>query len=69
MIEKIPDERVFLTETEAAELVRLAVGTLQNKRVAGTGPPYCKAGGRVLYDREDLLLWVRSTEVRNEERR
>jgi hypothetical protein len=48
----------YLTEKEAADTLRLAVGTLQNKRVAGTGPAFHKFGGRVLYSRQDLDAWA-----------
>ena len=48
----------FLTEKEAAAVTRLAVGTLQNKRVAGTGPAFHKFGGRVLYSRRDIEAWA-----------
>jgi len=48
----------FLTEPEAAKFIRLASGTLQNKRVQGSGPPFYKFGSRVLYSRQDLLSWA-----------
>ena len=55
-------ESVFLIEAEAAAMLRLARGTLQNKRLAGGGPPYIKLGSgraaRVLYEREALIAWV-----------
>lgn len=50
-------ESPFLTEKEAAVFLRLAVGTLQNKRIAGTGPAFRRHGGRVLYERADLQAW------------
>lgn len=52
------EQASYLTEKEAAELLRLAVGTLQNKRVQGTGPAFHKFGGRVLYSRQDLEAWA-----------
>lgn len=51
-------ETPLLTELEAAEFLRHARGTLQNKRVSGTGPAYLKCGAKVLYRREDLLAWA-----------
>jgi hypothetical protein len=51
-------ETPLLTEREAAEFVRHAPGTLQNKRVNGDGPAFLKVGAKVLYRREDLLAWV-----------
>lgn len=53
------ESQFYLREKEAAEILRLAVGTLQNKRVTGTGPAFFKIGGRVLYSRQDLEAWVR----------
>lgn len=36
--------------------------TLEKHRSYGTGPKYYKVGGRVLYDVEDLIAWVRRAE-------
>ena len=57
-IETRTGEGVYLTEKEAAGFIRLAVGTLQNKRVQGSGPAFHKFGGRVLYSRQDLEAWA-----------
>ena len=51
-------ETPLMVEREAAEFLRLAAGTLQNKRIAGTGPAFVKAGAKVLYLRDDLLKWA-----------
>ena len=59
-IETRVDEGLYLTEKEAATWIRLAVGTLQNKRVQGGGPAFHKFGGRVLYSRRDLEAWANS---------
>jgi hypothetical protein len=37
--------------------------TWQNKRSAGTGPVYIKAGGRCLYRRKDVESWLASRRV------
>jgi hypothetical protein len=47
-----------MVEAEAAEFLRLATGTLQNKRVSGDGPPFLKLGAKVVYKRDDLLAWA-----------
>ena len=52
-------EELILT-SEAAELLKLATGTLQNWRTRGGGPPYIRIGGRIVYDREATLAWARS---------
>lgn len=55
-----PDE--WLTPGEAAELAKLSVRTLSDKRWKKTGPPYRKLspgkGGRVRYRRGDVLAWL-----------
>jgi hypothetical protein len=51
-------ETPLLIESEAAEFLRLAAGTLQNRRVAGNGPAFMKLGAKVVYSRADLLAWA-----------
>jgi hypothetical protein len=53
------NEDIFVGEREAATLLRLSPGTLANWRWRGQGPPFAKIGGRVLYEREALIAWVR----------
>lgn len=48
----------FLREAEAADLLRLAPGTLQNRRILGSGPPFLKLGDRIVYSRADLIAWA-----------
>lgn len=48
----------FLTQEEAAELLRISPRTLERYRVAGSGPRFVKAGRRVLYRRGDLEAWT-----------
>jgi predicted DNA-binding transcriptional regulator AlpA len=52
------NENVFLITQEVAELTRLSPRTLEKKRVMGNGPKYYRAGGRVLYRREDVINWI-----------
>ena len=52
------DTQLFLTQAEAAELLRLSPRTLERHRVAGSGPRFIKAGRRVLYRRSDLEQWA-----------
>jgi hypothetical protein len=54
------EQSLFLLESEAAELLRLSPGTLQNKRLKGDGPAFLKLGGRIVYEREALLAWALS---------
>ena len=51
-----------LRSEAAARYVGLAPSTLAKMRVRGDGPPYSKAGARVVvYDIRDLEAWLRST--------
>ena len=47
----------LLPTTDAAPLAGVAPKTLENWRTLGLGPPFIKAGRRVLYDPADLLAW------------
>jgi len=56
-----PPERL-LTTRDAAELLGLAIKTLERHRASGGGPHYIKLGagrsGRVRYRRGDLEAWI-----------
>jgi len=52
---------IFLDQDEAAELLRLSPRTLEKLRVSGEGPPFLKFTSRVVYDRQDLIGWARSS--------
>lgn len=54
---------VYLTRAEAASLLGLAVGTLQNWASAGRGPSFHRVGSRVLYDLSDLRAYVAAGRV------
>lgn len=43
-----------LTEREAAPVLNVSVRTLQQWRLRGTGPAYCKLGRSVRYMLQDL---------------
>jgi excisionase family DNA binding protein len=49
----------LLTQDEAAEYLRVSPRTLQRWRTeAGTGPPWHRAGRRVVYRQRDLDAWL-----------
>jgi len=48
----------LLTETDAAELRRQSVRTLQAERVRGGGCPFVKIGRSVRYRRSDVLRFI-----------
>lgn len=50
--------RRFLTQAEAAQLLRLSERTLEGLRVRGGGPRYRKFLKRVLYDHDEVLEWA-----------
>lgn len=66
----LPDA-VALTTSEAAIFLRSSVSALESMRAKGTGPVYIQGGGRgasgsnqrCLYEKADLLAWMRSNKV------
>jgi excisionase family DNA binding protein len=52
-------EKIFLTIQEAADLIRLKVPTIKRLVSLGKIPSY-KVSGKRLFDREELIEWVRS---------
>lgn len=56
-------DRPLLTPQQAADLLQLSVGTLENLRLKGRGPAYVKLGphlrSHVRYRREDLESWLK----------
>jgi len=53
----------YLTETEAAELLRRSPATLTRWRRQRTGPSWADVQGRVLYPREKIEAWVEAHTV------
>jgi hypothetical protein len=48
----------YLTNSEAAEFLRLSPRTLEKQRVIGGGPRFRKFGRRVMYALIDLEAWA-----------
>ncbi len=48
----------YLTNSEAAEFLRLSPRTLEKQRVIGGGPRFRKFGRRVMYAIDDLESWA-----------
>jgi hypothetical protein len=69
-LHRLPDA-VALTTSEAAIFLRSSVSALESMRAKGTGPAYIQGGGRgatgsnqkCLYEKADLLAWMRSNKV------
>jgi Helix-turn-helix domain len=53
----------LLTQEEAAALLHKSPRVLRFWRTAGIGPAYVKLGKTVLYNRDDLITYVRSNTV------
>lgn len=54
----ISNSNSFLTNSEAADFLRLSPRTLEKQRVVGGAPPFRKFGRRVLYAQTDLQKWA-----------
>ncbi|MBR5575561.1 MAG: helix-turn-helix domain-containing protein [Alphaproteobacteria bacterium] len=49
----------FLTTAEVADLLRIRKNTIERWRVSRTCPiPWTKIGGRVLYQKQDILNYL-----------
>jgi excisionase family DNA binding protein len=51
------------TRREVADFTRVSAPTLARWASEGKGPKYRRAGGRVLYQREDVLAWLESLDT------
>lgn len=52
----------FISEADAAEIMRVSPRTQRLHRAAGNGPDYIKSGRTVLYRRSTVLNWLASLE-------
>jgi hypothetical protein len=48
----------YLTSDQFSRLVGLSTSTLAKARMAGGGPPFCKVGRSVRYERAAGLAWM-----------
>lgn len=58
MAEAATRERRYLTNSEAADFLKLSPRTLEKQRVIGGGPRFRKFGRRVVYAIDDLVTWA-----------
>jgi excisionase family DNA binding protein len=56
---------MMLTQSEAAQMLRVSVRTLERLRVSGSGPTYIKTGRLVRYRQSDLDKWITDSERRS----
>ena len=54
-MQSLSDPDYAINENQAAEFLGVSVRTLQAWRVRGGGPPYCKIGRAVRYQRRALV--------------
>ena len=50
----------LLTQKEAATMLRMSEAWFERQRWEKKGIPYIKLGGRVFYDKEDIVSWVKN---------
>ena len=55
---QIQNQHRLMTESDAAEYLRVKVATLRRWRWAGSGVPFVKIGGCVRYDAQDLDTFI-----------
>ena len=53
----------LLNQKAAADLLNVSERTLERWRVEGSGPPFMKAGRRVLYRESDIEAWLNASKV------
>jgi len=63
------DDDAMLDAQAAERLIGLRMATLAKMRCLGGGPPFVKAGRRVLYRRADIKAWLDARRVKNTLRR
>ena len=51
-------QRRYMRTPAAADYIESTPSTMEKWRVYGIGPPFCKSGRNVIYDREDLDAWL-----------
>jgi predicted DNA-binding transcriptional regulator AlpA len=56
----------FVRTKEAAKILKISESLLEKMRGTGNGPPFCKAGPRiVVYQIKDILNWLESKKVKS----
>jgi len=58
-------EKDLLTEIEVAEIIHYSPKTLTKNRCHGKNhPPFIKIGKKVFYPKKELMVWMKSHELR-----
>lgn len=53
----------LLTQKEAAKLLRMSESWLEKHRWQKDGVPYVKIGGRIFYQKVDLIKWLKTMKM------
>ncbi|MGI3899641.1 MAG: hypothetical protein ACRYGP_21685 [Janthinobacterium lividum] len=56
------DPNAYYTSAEYAELIGKTQKTVETERSRGTGAPFCKHGGRVLYAGKSIVAYLDANE-------
>lgn len=62
------DPLTLMNKAEAAKLARTTAGTIDRHIRAGNGPIVTKVGGRVFFQRDDIIAWVNTGRLRPPQR-
>ena len=52
----------FLDSDQFAELAHTSKRSIERWRREGTGPAFCRIGGKVVYSTETVLAWIKASE-------
>ena len=58
-------DKQLLTQPRLSELIDVSERTLERWRVEGSGPVFCRAGRKVLYQLEDVEIWLAASRRRS----
>ena len=58
-------KEAFFRQDEISAVINKSVKTLEADRWRGVGIPYRKVGGRVLYQKQDVVNWLESHKLVN----
>jgi hypothetical protein len=62
---EMPDDDAYLDTPQLTQVVPSGQSTWEKRRVDGSGPPFVKCGGRVLYRWGDVKTWLEARKRRS----
>ena len=51
-------DKQLLTQKRLSDLIDVSERTLERWRVEGSGPVFCRAGRKILYQLDDVEIWL-----------